>query len=58
MSRLFRRKSGSRHRDAGLPEEDPKYRTGRDEEISEPVSPKWNADLPVLRKDTSPEAGL
>lgn len=42
----------------GLPEKDQKYRAGRNEKISEPVSLKWNADLPVLWKDPSAEAGL
>lgn len=44
--------------DAGLPEKDQKYRTGRNTEISEPVSLKRNADLPILWKAASAEAGL
>ena len=58
MSRLFHRKCGSRRRRCGITGKDQIYRAGRNEKISEPVSLKWNADLPVLWKDTSAEAGL
>ena len=42
----------------GVSEKEEKYRAGWHREIPEPLSIKRNADLPILRKNASQEAGL
>ena len=45
-------------REMRVPEKRKEYWTGRHKEISEPLSVKRNADLPLLRKNASAQTGL